>query len=53
MDTAARQAEVLAQAYAEDNGSWETRYAELRRERTLGGYELATRFAPDIRAMLG
>jgi flavin-dependent dehydrogenase len=53
MDTAARQAEVLAEAYVDGNGSWEATYADLRRERTLGGYEFATRFAPEIRAMLG
>jgi flavin-dependent dehydrogenase len=52
MDTAARQAEVFAEAYADSQGSWEASYADLRRERTLGGYEFATRFAPDIRAML-
>jgi flavin-dependent dehydrogenase len=52
MDTAARQAEAFAEAYAGGHSSWEAAYADLRRERTLGGYEFATRFAPDIRAML-
>jgi hypothetical protein len=51
MDTAARQAEAFAEAYA-GHSSWEVAYADLRRERTLGGYEFATRFAPDTRAML-
>ncbi len=53
MDTAARQAEALAEAFVDHAGAWESAYADLRRERTLAGYELATRFAPDIRAMLG
>ncbi len=53
MDTAARQAEAFAEAFVDHGGSWESAYAALRRERTLSGYELATRFAPDIRAMLG
>jgi flavin-dependent dehydrogenase len=53
MDTAARQAEVLAQTFSDDHDGFEAAYAVGRRERTLAGYEFATRFAPDIRAMLG
>jgi flavin-dependent dehydrogenase len=53
MDTAARQAEAFAEAFVADPGGWEPAYAALRREKTLEGYEFATRFAPDIRAMLG
>jgi len=52
MDTAARQAEALTEAYTAGHESWAAAYAELRRQRTLGGYEFATKFAPDIRAML-
>jgi hypothetical protein len=53
MDTAARQAEAFAEAYVDHGEAVASAYAELRRERTLAGYEVATRFAPDIRAMLG
>jgi flavin-dependent dehydrogenase len=53
MDTAARQAEAFAEAFVDHAESWGSAYAALRAERTLSGYELATRFAPDIRAMLG
>ena len=53
MDTAARQAEAFADAFVEHPATWESTYARLRSERTLDGYELATRFAPDLRAMLG
>jgi flavin-dependent dehydrogenase len=53
MDTAARQAEAFAAAFVDHGDAWESAYIALRRERTLAGYELATRFAPDIRAMLG
>jgi flavin-dependent dehydrogenase len=52
MDTAARQAEVFAEAFAEQSEDWPAAYARLREERTLDGYRLATRFAPDLRAML-
>jgi flavin-dependent dehydrogenase len=53
MDTAARQAEAFAEAFVDHGEAWPSSYAALRGERTLAGYELATRFAPDIRAMLG
>jgi flavin-dependent dehydrogenase len=53
MDTAARQAEVFADVFAEDPEDFEAAYASRRREQTLAGYDFATRFAPDIRAMLG
>jgi flavin-dependent dehydrogenase len=52
MDTASRQAEVFAEAFAEHADDWPTAYARLRSEHTLAGYHLATRFAPDLRAML-
>jgi flavin-dependent dehydrogenase len=52
MDTAARQAEAFAEAFTEHPDDWEAAYPRLRRERTLAGYEEATRFAPDLRAML-
>jgi flavin-dependent dehydrogenase len=52
MDTAARQAEAFAESFVERPADWEATYAHARHERTLGGYEIATRFAPDLRAML-
>jgi menaquinone-9 beta-reductase len=52
MDTAARQAEVFAEAFTEHAEDWEAAYTRLRGERTLAGYVDATRFAPDLRAML-
>jgi flavin-dependent dehydrogenase len=52
MDTAARQAEAFAEAFTEHAADWERTYDRFRRERTLDGYEFATRFAPDVRAML-
>jgi hypothetical protein len=51
MDTAARQAEVFAEAFTEHD-DWTAAYARLRWERTLDGYHDATRYAPDLRAML-
>ena len=52
IDTAARQAEVFAEAFAEHAADWEASYARLRQERTLDDNGFATRFAPDVRAML-
>jgi len=40
-------------AFVDHGDSWGPAYAALRDERTLSGYELATLFAPDIRAVLG
>jgi flavin-dependent dehydrogenase len=51
MDTAARQAEALAEAYAE--GVWDAVYARLRRERTYPGFAQATRLAADLRQLVG
>jgi flavin-dependent dehydrogenase len=52
MDTASRQAEALGEAFVGRTADWETTYESLWRERTLDGYRMATRFAPDVRAML-
>jgi flavin-dependent dehydrogenase len=50
MDTAARQAEAFAEAFAGE--SWRTVYPVLRRERTYPGFEETTRLAPDLRQLL-
>ncbi len=50
MDTAARQAEAFAEAYA--GGDWEATYPVLRRERTYDGFAATTRLAPDLRQLL-
>jgi flavin-dependent dehydrogenase len=50
MDTAARQAEALAEAYA--GPDWLTTYPELRRERTYAGFASTSLIASDLRRML-
>jgi flavin-dependent dehydrogenase len=52
MDTAARQAEAFAEAFAHDHADWPAAYTRLRAERTLDGFRQTTRYAPDLRAML-
>jgi flavin-dependent dehydrogenase len=51
MDTAARQAEAFVEAY--DSNDWPSGYQAFRRERTYPGFAETTRFAPDLRQLLG
>ncbi len=50
MDSAARQAEAFAEAYA--GGDWQETYPSLRSERTYAGFAATARFAPDLRQIL-
>ena len=50
MDSAARQAEAFAEAYA--GGDWQATYSRLRHERTYAGWASTSRLAPDLRQIL-
>jgi flavin-dependent dehydrogenase len=53
MDSAARQAEALAESFLERPDDWQSRYARRRRARTYQGFAETTALAPDLRRILG